>query len=84
MKRGRGKKPDHPGYLYDFSIGKKRHIEMIFRKLDTFVKQNMFSADKFRKYSQRFETVDHSDSLGKELEDILNSRSYNSIGGPTI
>ena len=84
MKRGRGKKPDHPGYLYDFSIGKKRHIEMIFRKLYTFVKENMFSPDQFRKSSRRFEGVDDSSSLSKELVAILNSRSYNSIGGPTI
>jgi hypothetical protein len=84
MKRGRGKKPDHPGYLYDFSIGKKRHKEMIFRKLDTFVETNMFSPDQFRKSSQQFERVDYSKSLLKELKDILNSRSYNSIGGPTI
>ena len=84
MKRGRGKKPDHLGYLYDFSIGKKFHIEMIFRKLDTFVKKNMFSPDQFRSSSQLFEGVDYSISLRIELEDILNSRSYNSIGGPTI
>ena len=84
MKRGRGKKPDHPGYLYDFSIGKKRHIEMIFRKLDTFVKKNMFTSDQFRKSSQRFGGVDDSISLRIERDAILNSRSYNSIGGPTI
>ena len=57
---------------------------MIFRKLDTFVENNLFSDDQFRSSSQQFEGVDDSISLRIERDAILNSRSYDSIGGPSI